>query len=172
MYALYSEDDGYWTMKRPSWNMLLEFQVHFNIILRKFHEYLNRLPRDIEWRKYWSQVDIDDLDGLGNLLSLYIKEVVQEPAVVEYMPTQNEMDMLKEELERTNLELAKTKGELQQTKEELETVMQDYLRSIDWIHEARYRTRIESDMIQRGCYLDLPQKWEDMTSLLNKLNRL
>ncbi len=69
----------YWTMKRPSWNMLLEFQVHFNIILRKFHEYLNRLPRDIEWRKYWSQVDIDDLDGLGNLLSYISKRLYRNP---------------------------------------------------------------------------------------------
>ena len=165
----------YWTMKRPSWNFLLEFQVHFEIILRKFHEYLNRLPRDSVWCKGWSRDDIDDLDRLGELLSLYIKEVVQEPTVVKCIPTQNEMDMLKQELERTKLELAKTKEELQKTKKELEEVREAYLKSIVWLDNARARTaltRMKSDMIQRGCYPGLPKKWEDMTSLLNELNGL
>ena len=162
----------YWYMKRPSWNMLLEFKVHFDIILRKFHEYLNRLPRDSVWREQWCQEYIDDLDELGNLVSLYIKEVVQEPAVVKHIPIQTELDMLKQELERTKLELAKTKGELQKTKKELEEVREAYLKSIVWLDDARARTRMGSNMIQRGCYPGLPKKWEDMTSLLNELNGL
>jgi len=162
----------YWTMKRPSWDILLEFQVHFEIILRKFHEYLNRLPRDSVWCKGWSDDDIGDLDRLGELLSLYIQEVVHEPAVVKHIPNQNDMDMLKKELERTKLELAKTKEELQKTKKELEEVREAYLKSIVWLDTARAQTRMESEMIQRGCYPGLPKKWEDMTSLLNELNGL
>jgi hypothetical protein len=162
----------YWTMKVPSWDILLEFQVHFEIILRKFHEYLNRLPRDSVWCEWWSRDDIDDLNRLGELLSLYIQEVVQEPAVVKHIPIQNEMDVLKQELERTKLELAKTKEELQKTKKELEEVREAYLKSIVWLDTARARTRMESEMIQRGCYPGLPKKWEDMTSLLNELNGL
>jgi hypothetical protein len=165
----------YWYMNKPSWNMLLDFQVHFNIILRKFHEHLDRLPKDNKLSKYWNQNNIDDLNRLGELLSLYIQEVVQEPTVVKHVPIQNEMDVLKQKLERTKLELAKTKEELQKTKKELEEVREAYLKSIVWLDNARARTaqaRMESDMIQRGCYPGLPKKWEDMTSLLNELNGL
>jgi DNA gyrase/topoisomerase IV subunit A len=124
------------------------------------------------WCEWWSREDIDDLNRLGELLSLYIQEVVQEPAVVKHIPIQNEMDVLKQELERTKLELAKTKEELQKTKKELEEVREAYLKSIVWLDTARARTRMESEMIQRGCYPGLPKKWEDMTSLLNELNGL
>jgi hypothetical protein len=159
----------YWTMKEPSWSMSLEFQQHFDFIHAKFDIYLRRLPKENVWHKYWKQTDIEELNELRMLLSLYIKEVVRERAVAAPIPTQNEMDMLKEELERTKLELAETKKELQRTKEELEKMSKSYLDSLEWVDASRSRTRMEFDAIQDEYYLDLQQKCVDITSLLNKL---
>ena len=141
----------YWTMKKPSWSTLLEFEKHFEFIRQKFDIYFGRLPIDSVWRQCWSKDDIEELNNLGSLLSLYIKEVVEERVVTASVPTQNEMDMLKEELERTKLELAETKGELQKTKEELEKMRNAYLSSIEWLDDARHkRSRMEFDAIQVG----------------------
>jgi hypothetical protein len=140
----------YWTTKKPSWNTLLEFEKRFEFIRQKFDIYFGRLPKDSLWLQYWTKYDIEELNHLGSLLSLYIKEVVQEPVVAASVPTQNEMDMLKEELERTKLELAETKGELQKTKEELEKMRNAYLSSIEWMDESRRRSRMEFDVIQVG----------------------
>jgi hypothetical protein len=159
----------YWTMKEPSWRILLEFEKHFDFIHMKFDVYLRSLPKESVWHKYWKQTDIDELKKLARLLSLYIKEVVQERAVAAPIPTQNETDMLKEELERTKLELAETKEELQKTRDELEKMRNTYLGSIEWLDEARHRTRMEFDAIQDEYYLDLQQKCVHITSLLNKL---
>ena len=141
----------YWTTKKPSWSTLLEFEKHFEFIRQKFDVYFGRLPKDSVWLQYWEKDDIEELNHLGSLLSLYIKEVVQEPVVAASVPIQNEMDMLKKELERTKLELAETKGELQKTREELEKMRTTYLSSIEWLDEARHRrSRMEFDAIQVG----------------------
>ena len=159
----------FWFMKEPSWDMLLKFEEHFNFIWQKFDSYFSHLPRDSTCRTYWTQTDIDELKKLARLLRMYIKEVVQELAVAAPIPIQNEMDMLKEELERTKLELAETKGQLKKTREELEKMRSTYLSSIEWLDEARHRTRMEFDAIQDEYYLDLQQKCMHITSLLNKL---
>jgi hypothetical protein len=159
----------YWVMNEPSWSKLLEFYEHFDYILIQFDDYFRSLPKESKWRMYWKQTDIDALNKLASLLSLYIKEVVQERVVAAPIPTQNEMDMLKEELEHTKLELAETKKELQKTREELEKMSKSYLGSLEWVDASRSRTRMEFDAIQDEYYLDLQQKCVDITSLLNKL---
>ena len=110
-------------------------------------------------------VHLELTENSRGFLSLYIKEVVQEPVVAASVPTQNEMDMLKEELEHTKLELAETKGELQKTKEELEKMRNAYLSSIEWLDESRQRTRMEFDAIQVG---HVRQLLEDLKSLYTK----
>jgi hypothetical protein len=169
----------YWTMKKPNWSKLLEFEKHFDFILQKFDSYFRSLPTDSRWISYWEQTDIDELNELGRLLSLYIKEVLEERAVAAEVvqerpvaapiPIQNEMDMLKEELERTKLELAETKEELQNTRDELVNLKSAYHTSLAWMDASRQGTRMEFDAIQDEYYLDLQQKCVDVTSLLDKL---
>ena len=66
---------------------------------------------------------MDELNKLGSLISLYIKEVVREPVTTKVVC---EIDKLKSELLLSTLELTNTKDRLLKTEDELRQIKKDY----------------------------------------------
>ena len=75
-----------------------------------------------------------------------------EPVQVESLPDRNEIEKLKKELEVTKLELAETKRKLESTERELAALRDQYLASIEWLHEGSRRIKMEFD--ERDGYLE------------------